>query len=88
MVQWTDSPSDQPTRFQNAHQRGQRFLPEPSSRWTPADWQKRRQHILARWRDAGRSEGHGIAVYHPQSKHDFPPEVRKAAYEFVDMVLK
>jgi dienelactone hydrolase len=33
-------------------------------------------------------EGQGIAVYHPQSKHDFPPEVRKAAYEFVDMVLK
>jgi hypothetical protein len=33
-------------------------------------------------------EGQGIAVYHPQSKHYFPPEVRKAAYEFVDMVLK
>jgi hypothetical protein len=33
-------------------------------------------------------EGQGIAVYHSQSKHDFPPEVRKAAYEFVDMVLK
>lgn len=33
-------------------------------------------------------EGHGIVVYHPNSKHGFPPKVREAAYKFVDDVLK
>lgn len=32
-------------------------------------------------------EGHGIIVHHPNSKHDFPPEVRDAAYQFIDRVL-
>lgn len=32
-------------------------------------------------------EGHGIAVHYPNSKHDFPSEVRDAAYRFIDKVL-
>ncbi|MDW8030028.1 MAG: hypothetical protein RMK94_16745 [Armatimonadota bacterium] len=34
------------------------------------------------------SEGHGIIVHHPNSEHDFPPEVRDASYRFVDKVLR
>lgn len=32
--------------------------------------------------------GEGIAVHYPNCKHDFPPEVREAAYRFVDKVLQ
>lgn len=31
--------------------------------------------------------GHGLVAYHPNGKHDFPPEVREEAYRFVDNVF-
>jgi dienelactone hydrolase len=32
--------------------------------------------------------GHRLVVEHPNSEHDFPPDVRKRAYEFLDRELK
>lgn len=32
-------------------------------------------------------EGSGLVVYHPNTQHDFPPEVREAAYRFVAQAL-
>ena len=29
-----------------------------------------------------------LAAVHPECGHDFPPQTRQAAYEFVDKVLK
>jgi Prolyl oligopeptidase family len=34
------------------------------------------------------SAGQNLRVYHPDSGHDFPPEMRAAAYEFLDRALE
>jgi hypothetical protein len=32
--------------------------------------------------------GSGIAVHYPNCGHDFPPEVRQAAYQWLDAILR